>query len=261
MKKPLLDAVFASEKRKSTLLLLQAGPKEMATLLQSLETTRQSLLPQIRILEEHHLVTSSNDIYELTTIGKLVVDEMLPLLQTIEVFDYDIDYWGTRNLDFIPPHLLAKIDELKNCEIINPPITELYSFHKSFNPDFEVSSTAYTITGFLNPNFNEIFAEMLENGMNVHFIVSQDLFNKIRKEHREEFAKLIENMSFNLYVYNKEMKFLFFSFDDIHFVLSLLTSKGEFDHKFVVCKSKSAVQWIKELFEHCLKDSTPITEI
>jgi predicted transcriptional regulator len=56
MKKPLLDVIFASEKRKNVLLVLQEGPKQMETLLESLGTIRQALLPQIRILEEHYLV-------------------------------------------------------------------------------------------------------------------------------------------------------------------------------------------------------------
>jgi len=43
----------------------------MQNILKSLDTTKQSLFPQVRILEEHHLVTGSDDVYQLTTIGKL----------------------------------------------------------------------------------------------------------------------------------------------------------------------------------------------
>jgi predicted transcriptional regulator len=76
------------------------------------------LLPQIRILKEHHLVSHDRDIYELTTIGKLIVDEMSPLLDTVNFFEVDIDYWGTHNLDFIPPHLWKRIGELEFCRFI-----------------------------------------------------------------------------------------------------------------------------------------------
>lgn len=120
MKKPLIDVIFASEKRKGVLLLLQEGSKEMETLLKELGTTRQALLPQMRVLEEHYLVTHDKDIYELTTTGKLLVDYMAPLVDTLGVLDTDIDYWGTRNLDFIPPSLLKRMNELKSCEVIKP---------------------------------------------------------------------------------------------------------------------------------------------
>jgi predicted transcriptional regulator len=108
MKKSLLDVIFMSEKRKGVLLLLQKGAQEMEDLLVSLKTTRQALLPQIRVLEDHYLVAHYKDVYELTTIGKLIVDEMKPLVDTITVLDSDINYWGSHNLDFIPSLLLQR---------------------------------------------------------------------------------------------------------------------------------------------------------
>jgi predicted transcriptional regulator len=39
MKKSLLDVLFASEKRKKTMLFLQDGPVEIEALLKSLQTT------------------------------------------------------------------------------------------------------------------------------------------------------------------------------------------------------------------------------
>jgi predicted transcriptional regulator len=97
-----LLALFASDKRKSVLMILKDGPHEMEYVLQSLHTTRQSLLPQINILADHHLVNYYNNTCELTLIGKLILDKMLPLVNTVEVLDIDIEYWGTHNLNFIP---------------------------------------------------------------------------------------------------------------------------------------------------------------
>ena len=73
MKNNLLDVLFKSEKRKNELLLLQDGPMDMETILTSLGTTRQSLLPQLKILVQHHLISKKDDTYELTTIGNLLL--------------------------------------------------------------------------------------------------------------------------------------------------------------------------------------------
>jgi len=78
MKQSLFDVLFMSEKRTKVLLLLKDGLQEMQCFLSSLNTTRQTLLPQVRMLEEHHLVNQHIDTYELTTIGKLVVGEVAP---------------------------------------------------------------------------------------------------------------------------------------------------------------------------------------
>lgn len=260
MKKPMIDVIFASEKRKGVLLLLQNGAKEMKVLLKALGTTRQALLPQIKILEESYLVSHQMDVYELTTIGKLVVDKMFPIVSTIDVFDTNIDYWGTRNLEFIPLHILKRIHELKDCEVIVPPITELYSLHKSFNIKIPTNHSVHIITTFLYPNYL-VLKEMIDNNLNVYYITSQELLNKISTDHQEEFGSLLENTNFKLFVYSKKSNFLFFAFNGVHLMMDFLKDTGEFDIDYVLCKSKSALEWGKELFEYYLKDSIPVTKL
>ncbi|WP_407281871.1 transcriptional regulator FilR1 domain-containing protein [Methanolobus sp. WCC1] len=245
----------------NVLLSLQDGAKEMATLLELINTNRNSLLPQMKILEAHYLIKHYNDTYELTTIGKLVVDNMIPLLEKTNIIDLDIDYWGSRNLDFIPSNLLDKIGQLKDYEIINPPITELFSMHKSFNVDYNVSSHVYVVTTILYPDFDSIIAELLVNNVNFHYIVSQELLNKLKTEYQKEFAGFINNKFFHMYVYTKEMKFIYFTFDSVHSVISAFNKKGDFDYKFMLCKGQSAVDWTKELYDCILEDSRVVDEI
>ncbi|MDY0388179.1 MAG: winged helix-turn-helix domain-containing protein [Methanolobus sp.] len=261
MKKNLLDIIFRSDRRKNVLLLLQNGPQEMETFLKSLKTSRQALLPQMRILENHHLIFHYEDTYELTIIGKLLVDEMVPLLETIEVFDKDIDYWGNHNFDFIPPHLLKKISQIRNYEIINPSLTDMYTFHEKFNDNSIPKKSIYVVSAFLYPNHCQIISKIIEKKIDFFFIVSEDLLDKIRTHHYADFKKFIESEHFNFYVSTKKMEFSSFTFDDYHILTSLLTKKGQFDNKYILCTSKDSLQWGKELFEHCLKDSVLITDL
>lgn len=261
MNKPLCDVLFKSDKRKGVLLLLKDGAQNMETILKSLDTTRQAMLPQIKILEEHYLVSHNKDTYELTAIGKQIVDKMTPLVDTLGVLDTDIDYWGTHNIDFIPPCLMKTMNGFKNCEIINPPITELYAVHKLFQVEEKMPDWVYTVTAFLYPNSYSIFTELLENKVSNYFIVSQELLDKIRAEHYGEYEKLLKNENFRMYVYNKEMNFLFFTFDNNHLLMSLLRSNGEVDSKFILSRNKRTLEWAKELFDHCLENSTQITQI
>jgi predicted transcriptional regulator len=260
MKKSLCDVIFASEKRKNTLLLLQDGAKEMGYLLTQLDTSRQALLPQIKVLEEHHLVDHYGDTYELTSIGKLMVDEMAPLVGTLEVLDVDTQYWGTHNFDFIPPDLLKRINELRNYEIITPPITELYSLHKTYHQN-KITEHVYTVGNLFYPDYQTKFTEMIDNSITINYIVSENLFDKVRTEYYEDFKVFIKNKYFKLYLYNKKMNFLFFTFDDYHIVINPLKKNGDFDSKYILCSTEGALKWGKDLFDYYLKDSTPITEI
>ncbi|TGC09368.1 helix-turn-helix transcriptional regulator [Methanolobus halotolerans] len=260
MKRSLLDIVFASEKRKTTLLILQEGPQEMGTLLELLKTTRQSLLPQIRILEEHHLVSQFNDTYELTTIGSLLVDKIAPLLSTLEVLDVDIDYWGTHNFDFVPPYLLKRINDLQECEIITPSLTELYSLHKTYH-ETKITESIYSVGNLFYPDYQSRFTEMIDNKISINYIISENLFNKVRTESTEHFKLFIKSGYFNLYVYNKKMNFLFFTFDDFHIVINPIKNDGDLDNKYLLCSTENALKWGKDLFDYYLKDSKPINKI
>lgn len=68
MKKSLLGVISASERRKEVLLLLQDGAGELESIISSLNTTRNALFPQMRILEEHTLISNYKDTYKLNDI-------------------------------------------------------------------------------------------------------------------------------------------------------------------------------------------------
>ncbi len=275
MKKTLLDVIFASDKRKKVLLLLQDGPQEMETLLELLDTRRQSLLPQIRVLEDHHLISQLNDSYELTTIGKVIVRKMYPLIATIDLFDRNIDYWGTRNLDKIPPGLLKTIEKIGKCDVISPSLTELYNVPQAIYSVTQESSLTIdkfteasikskyyaAVTTFLYPNTDQIIAEMLDKQVSVNFIIAENLMDKILAEFRTPFIELLKNPLFHFYVSSKKTGFLSFAYTNSCFLMRLLNEKGEYDSKYILCSDSDALQWAKELFEYYQEDTTPVTEL
>ena len=261
MKKPLVDVILMSEKRKNTLLFLKDGSREMTDILKSLGTTRQALLPQIRILEDHFLVEQSNDTYELTTIGKLIVDEMTPLLDTCDLLDTDIDYWGTHNFDFIPPHLFKRINELEKCKMFSPSITEIYETIKEFHETAKKSRSVFIATTFIHPNIATLFSELLDNNANIHIIFSKELLEKLRSDPDKERIKVFDNELIHMYVYSKKMDFFSFLYNDFDIMMTPLTLNGEFDSKYLMCEGKKALEWGKELFDHFLEDSTPVNDI
>ncbi|TGC09526.1 helix-turn-helix transcriptional regulator [Methanolobus halotolerans] len=261
MKKPLLDVIFASEKRKNVLLLLQDGPQGMEILLKSLDTTRQSLLPQVRILEEHHLVDHYDDTYELTTIGKLIIDEMKPLLYTIKVFDKDIDYWGNHDLSYIPPHFLQRIDELRECRAIKPSITDLYEIDEEFHEASKRSESHSVITTYIHPEFYRLVYEMMNNNVQMYFVFPPDLLDQLQPARYAELIEVSKSEFVHIFVYPKKVGFLFFAFNDTHSMLSLTTNNGKFDGRYLLCRYKKSLEWEKDLFDYYLKESTPINEI
>lgn len=261
MKKPLIDVVFASEKRKKVLLLLQDGAKEMNFILEKLNTNRQSILPQIRILEEHYLVTNFDDSYELTTIGKLVIDEIIPMVGIFNLLDTDIDYWGTHKLDFMPAHLLKRLNELNKCKTETPPLTEIHSIQKSFHEASMRSKSLYVISKFLFPNYVMLFRGLFDNNVDTHFIVSSELFDKLQKENDPDFEDVLQNKLLHFFVYSGDIDLLSFGLNDECLLMRLFPKKGENDNMFFTCTGSSAHKWGKELYEYYLGKSKQITSL
>lgn len=260
VKKPLLDVIFASEKRKGVLLLLHEGAKGIEELLKSLKTSRQALLPQMKILQEHYLVIYTGEIYQLTTIGRSVVEKMVPLLGTTDVLNSDIDYWGTHDLDFIPSTLLKRINELGKCNIVNTSITDIYEINKTFHESSLISESSFVITTFLYPNYENLFRDLAGNNVNVHFILSRETFAQLRPEHHTFFKGLATNKLVRLFVHAKKMNFISLAFNDHCTIVDLARYDGQMDTKFVISHSPDAREWAKEIFEHYLSESLPMHE-
>ena len=261
MKKPLLEVIFMSEKRESTLLLLKDGAKEMGYLLETLKTTRTSLLPQIKILEEHYLVSHDRDTYELTTIGKLIVKNMASLTPTIDVLDVDIDYWGDRNLEFIPSQLLSRIGDLSPVKIYEPSLTDIHQPVKELIEATASSKRMCAVTNVFHPNFRELFAFWKQNAVEIHMILTKIFLDKLKVECCSDFKQLLSNEHFYFYVYDKPFNSLYFAVNDHLLLLAMLKKDGCHDDRALISYSRTAREWGKELFEYYLRNSTPLTEL
>lgn len=261
MKKTLLDLLFRSERRKNILLLLQDGPLDMEVLLLSINSPRQSLLPQLRLLEKHYLITQSNNVYELTSVGKVMVEKMKPLLGVVDTLDCDINYWGKHKLDFIPPHLMSRMRDLGLCKVIVPHLVNLYDINEEFFEQCSASKSLTIVVTFLYPNFPEIYNAWIDRGVQVTIIVSKGLFEIIRSNYTDEFRKLLSSGKFHFLVYNDVMDFVSFGQNDHCAFFRLFLNTGEYDNNQLMCRSPSAVEWARELCEHYKKNSTPVNNI
>lgn len=261
IKKPLLDVLFMSDKRKKVLLLLQDGPKGMDYLLKSLDTTRPALLPQMRVLEDSNLIIHYNDSYELTTIGKILVEEIVPLLNTLEVFDVDIDYWGNHKLMFAPRSLLSRLREIKGCKVIEPNLVNIYEANKDFIETCATSKDLFFILTFAHPVFTTLSSQFIANGSNIEIIINADLLQKFKANWQKEVQGYIDSEKVKFYLYPNDIELGTFAQNEHCFVLRMLSNNKTYDYSQLFCNGPDALKWGRELFDFYLKDSIPITEI
>ena len=261
MKKSLLDVIFASEKRKNVLLLLQDGPKEMEYLLQSLNTSRQALLPQTKTLEDHYLIQHERDTYELTYIGKPIINEIAPAIGTVDILSNNIDYWGTHDLHFIPPYLMDRIRELGSCSLAEVKMHNMFDEDETLVDEAKRTKYLFTVTSFVFPNMRQLSKELTDMGVKIESIISSELYEKLVNENPEELNYFLQTPNTELYRYPGKLGLLSFTMTNHLIMFRLLTTRGDYDNNKMVCSGESALKWGKELFEYYLKDSILITEI
>jgi predicted transcriptional regulator len=83
-KETLLDVLFESEMRLNLLLLLKEEPKKLGALLTALDREEKKLISHIIILQDYYLIDDHSETYELTTIGKIIVDRLTPFLDRLD---------------------------------------------------------------------------------------------------------------------------------------------------------------------------------
>jgi Predicted transcriptional regulator len=261
MKKDLLDIIFNSEKRKHVLLMLYDGQKEMPFILASLDTTRPALLPQMKILKESNLICQSGDNYRLTNIGKIVVDEMKPFLNTIETLDENSNYLTTHKVGGIPEDFLKRISDIRGYNLVEPTVVNAHEMNSDYLKVALASKAVYFVFTFMHPACPWILGQLADNNINVEIIFTRDLVDKLIEGWSEEFRHYIAYDNVKFYIYEKEVGISSLTVTDAGFLLRLLFSNDEFSNKQVLCLSPQGRQWGKELFDYYLKDAKPINHV
>jgi predicted transcriptional regulator len=80
--------MFKSELRVNILLLLYQGEKSLHTLDEKLDTEKRIILSHLKIMEDHYLIKSDLHTYELTAIGLVLTNKILPLLDCLGELEY-----------------------------------------------------------------------------------------------------------------------------------------------------------------------------
>lgn len=251
MKDSLLDIILASEQRKSILLSLKDGPKEREYFLNSVKNSGEDLLLQIKVLEDNQLINQLNNVYRLTVIGKLIVDAIGSLLETV---DYELE--NNHFLNLIPPHFFDLMSKVAKCETVNPPINEMFEDFKTFCETSKTSKSLFIIISYLHPSFNTVFSELIKNNVNVYAIISRDVSSELKSQ----FQEIIKSDLFHLFIYLKKMNFMSFAINDYYLTMSPLTSSGDYDNKHILCSDFDSLQWGKQIFEYYLEDSIALND-
>ncbi len=261
MKTKLLDTITFSWKRENLLILLKDGPKTLEDIRTSLNVTSSGMIPQIRKLEEKNLVRREGKNYVLTDIGLIISDIFYPLKKTIEIVEKHEDFLVNHEIKAIPQHLLKRIYELGDCNIVEGNVSEIYEPHKEFIEYILSSKMVLGISPIFYHSYPPLFLQLAESGNEISIILTKNVFEKIKTEYTHILSKFIELPNAELYVSDEDIK-LASAVTDSFLSLSLFFKNGGYDsQKELISTDSSALTWGEDLFDHFKANSNRIKSL
>lgn len=256
----LLNVISASDKRRNLLILLNSGPREWDDIKRILNVTSTGMLPQIKILEEEHLIERDGRKFSLTPMGKVLTIHMEPLIKTMEIFDKNRKFWGEHNLEELPTELLLDIRDIGNYQIVENSDEEIFDIN-GFLSNISKAKTIKGISHTIHPRYPDFFLNFAQKGIPVSLILNPGVFKIIREKFPGQLESGLNFKSSEVYVSRKDIKFSFIVTDS-YFSISLFYNNGVFDSKHdVISYDPAAIAWGERIFSYFQKQSDRVGKI
>ncbi|MDW7732340.1 MAG: winged helix-turn-helix domain-containing protein [Methanolobus sp.] len=259
MKAELISTVFLSEKRKSTLLMLMDGPATIDEIKDSLTGTTSAIMAQVKILLEQGLIEQKEDEYRLTSVGKIIMKKIEPLVETLNVLEENKDYWDSRNLSAIPEFLFDRIGDLGDVIIYEPDLNHLFEPPNELLTSLKKTRNASTFYSYFCPSCPNNYSELAKNEVHYDLILTRPVYERLMDEYSEQHCAMMESRNSNIYICNDDtVKLGALSITDNLMLIAFFNKDGVFDHKKVLSFEESARQWGKDLFLYYKENSEKV---
>jgi len=257
----LLNVISASDKRRNLLILLNERSYEWDEIKRILNVTSTGMLPQIKILEEEHLIERDGRKFFLTPMGRVLATHMEPLISTMEVFDKNRKFWGEHDLSVLPPEILLDIRDLGNYEVIASSDVEIYESHDAFRDNISRASVIRGISHMVHPSYPDMFLQFAKAGKETSLILSPAAYKIVNEKYHKQLAQWLTSEKSSLWVTDSNIRFSFIVTESF-FSMALFFRNGVFDSKHDVNSHDiSAVKWGDRLFTFYREQSQRIDSL
>lgn len=255
------DTIWLSEKRKNLLLLLMEGPRDIEQIKTSLNVTSKAMMPQIKILKKQGLVLQKENTYMLSEIGKLVVGNMLPLLNTLEVLEENKEYWTSRDTSVIPQEQFMRLGELGECMVIEPDLNHLFDLPREFTENLIKSRCIMSSLSYYHPLYSSLYSRLAKSGAEMEIVLTKAVLERLKNDCRDELETLLDSESTVVKICEENLNLPTIAVTEKFMYICLFNKQGKYDHRKVMSFDASALRWGRELFMHYNELSQEVIEI
>ena len=257
----LLHLLALSEKRCKVLLLLREGPKTLEDIRVSTKKTSSGLLPQIRKLENAGLVYQEGRLYGLTGLGEVLAQAYSKFYKSLIVIGENIEFWKEHRIEGIPESFRKRISELGRCKILETSPSNFFEPHEEFMEKLIESKKIMGLTPIFHPDFPATLLTLAISGKKGSFIVTREVYEKVKKDYEEELQSFLRFKNIDLLVCDEDIE-VAFTTTDLFLSLGLFLNNSRYDlQTYLICYDKSAINWGEDLFNYYKDRSVHISSL
>ena len=261
MKLALLGTLFLSDKRKDLLLLLIERPMNIDEIKSTLNVTSSAMMTQIKILIDQGIILYEGDQYRLSSFGEVIVRKMIPLLNTLMVFEDNKQYWENHKVKGIPAHLLERIEEMGSCELVEPELNRMYELPKKFTDNLVQSKYIMEISSSFSPAYPYKYIELARKGVRISLIITEPVFERFETEYFEQLQDYLGIENTELFVCKDDIGFASSVVTDRFLSLTLFYKTGMFHNHAMLSFETNALMWGEDMYHFFRKISEEVSGV
>ncbi len=261
MKLALLGTLFLSDKRKDLLILLIERPMNIDEIKTTLNVTSSAMMTQIKILIDQGIILYEDDHYRLSSFGEVIVKKMIPLLNTLMVYEDNKQYWENHKVNGIPTHLLERIEELGVCELVEPELNRMYELPKKLTDNLVKSEYIKEISSSFSPAYPYKYIELARKGVRISLIITEPVFERFETEYSEQLKDYIGMENTELFVCKDDIGFASGVLTDRFLSLTLFYKNGMFHNHAMMSFETGALKWGEDMYRFYRNTSQEVTDI
>ncbi len=250
VKKNLMDIVTFSGVRKELLLYLDDGPRSLSEIRECFDTTSPEVSPRIKELIENGLIKFEDRKYHMTPMGKTIVKNFRPFLDTVNVFDQYRDWWNEHDLSSIPEEMRYRIGEIKNYFIIEDDPSDMDRTRAEFINIINRSKNIVGVSCIYVDTLPELCINAIRNNKSISIVITNQIYATIKKDYPEMLSEFLKSENAELYVADDDIKVSQIVSDDCLYI-TFNIKNGKFDmYSNLVSNDPSSIKWGRDLYEY-----------
>ncbi len=246
----MLEFLVFSEKRKKLLLLLRGGSKSLQEIRDSLKVSSSGIIPEIRKMEEKHLLYQEGRIYSLTEVGNVLAEYLYNFEEIAQIFSSNPNYWNEHKISGIPYDFRLRLYELGNYKIFKSNQIDIFGSQEECIRNLSTAKRIRGIIPVLYPEFLECILDLAEKGADVTIIVPRDFLGKIMERNKTKVENCVTHSEPCILVCDEKIEFDL-TVTDFYLMMRFFLKDDTYDfYQNITSLEKSALRWGEELFSY-----------